>query len=86
MIWSLITGNPVFRAVAWVLGLLAGIVTFGAYQRRRGASEERGKAREAALRDNIKTRKEVDDAIEGIGGMSSDDLRQWLRDRDAGKP
>ena len=86
MIWSRITGNPLFRAVAWVLGLLAGILSFGAYQRHRGASDARAKAREDSLRGNIKTRERIDHALEGIGAATADDLRQRMHDRDERKP
>jgi hypothetical protein len=50
VIWSMITGNPIARLLAKVVGIALAIVTFGAWQRRQGAQAAKEKQAEAVAK------------------------------------
>lgn len=54
MIWTILTANPIARALAKIGGLILLVVTFGAWQRRQGAQAARAKQAEAALKATTK--------------------------------
>lgn len=47
--WALLTGNPIARALAKVLGLVLAVLTFGAWQRRQEAKDAKAEANEATI-------------------------------------
>lgn len=50
MIWTLLTGNPIARALAKIAGLALAVLTFGAWQRRQGAQAAKEKQAEAVAK------------------------------------
>lgn len=82
-IWAILTGNPIARALAKVLGLVLAVLTFGAWQRRQGAAKARQKQAEADAKAFKQTTKDV--TYETISTDPVDTVRERMRDR-AGKP
>lgn len=81
MIWSILTGNPIARALAKIGGLILLVVTFGAWQRRQGAQGQ--KARQATR--DAKAYRDTTERIQDADAAMGDDpaaLREWLRKRD----
>lgn len=54
VIWSLLTGNPIARALAKVGGVILGVLTMRAIWKRDGRKEERAAQAEAALDATVK--------------------------------
>ncbi len=79
MIWAILTGNPIARALAKVLGLVLAVLTFGAWQRRQGAAKARHRQAEARAEEFKETTKDV--ANETISDDPVDDIRDRLRER-----
>jgi len=79
MIWAILTGNPIARALAKVLGLVLAVLTFGAWQRRQGAAKARQRQAEARAEEFKETTKDV--ANETISDDPVDDIRDRLRER-----
>lgn len=79
---SLLTGNPIARAVAKVGGLILLVLTFGAYQRRQGAQTATAKRDAADAKETTKAhevRNDVEDRI-ARGGSAKQRLRErWSR-------
>ena len=53
-IWTLLTGNPIARLLAKIAGIALAVLTFGAWQRRRGAQAEKAKSDKRVLDATIK--------------------------------
>jgi hypothetical protein len=79
MIWSIIAGSRVFRAVAWALGLAVAVLTFGAYKRRQGASDERLRRQVKDMVADQKAHERINDADLGIGATDAERISR-LRD------
>lgn len=75
MIWWRLIPGPIRRGVSWLLGA----VVFALFFRNIGRRDERHKATNKALTDNIKTRKRMDEA--DIVGDDPDAARRWLHER-----
>ncbi len=79
MIWAILTGNPIARAIAKVLGLVLAVLTFGAWQRRQGAVMARQRQAEAQAKADQQSHERMNHAETGAN-MSDDDRAKWLRD------
>ena len=84
-IWSMITGNPIARLLAKVVGIALAIVTFGAWQRRQGAQGQKAKREIQDLKGFKKTTERMQDADAAMGDDPAV-LRDSLRQRDPNKP
>ena len=84
-IWSMITGNPIARLLAKVVGIALAIVTFGAWQRRQGAKGATAKRDIQDLKGFKKTTERIQDADAAMGDDPAV-LRDSLRQRDPNKP
>ena len=85
VIWSMITGNPIARLLAKVVGIALAIVTFGAWQRRQGAKGATAKRDIQDLKGFKKTTERIQDADAAMGDDPAV-LRDSLRQRDPNKP
>ena len=85
VIWSMITGNPIARLLAKVVGIALAIVTFGAWQRRHGAKGATAKRDIQDLKGFKKTTERMQDADAAMGDDPAV-LRDSLRQRDPNKP
>lgn len=83
VIWSLLTGNRLVRAVGAALVAVAGVLTFGALKRREGAQAARADAAVKAAKAKEKTIEEV--LRETPSDDPADDIRRRMSDR-ARKP
>ncbi len=79
MIWSILTGNPIARALAKVLALVLAVLTFGAWQRRQGAAKARQRQAEADAKAFKQTTKDV--THETLSDDPVDAIRDRLRER-----
>ena len=78
MIWAILTGNPIARALAKGLGLVLAVLTFGAWQRRQGAAKARQRQAEAQAKSDQQSHERMNHAETGAD-MSDDDRTKWLR-------
>jgi len=81
-LWALITGSALGRAVAKIGALVLAVLTFGAYQRRSGAKDQKAKTDAAQAKETIKAhevRNEVEDDV-ARGGNARDRLRSDWRE------
>ena len=76
MIWSILTGNPIARALAKVGGLILLVVTFGAWQRRQGAQGQKAKQAEAQAKADRKAHERMNDADLGIGASDAERIER----------
>lgn len=79
MIWSILTSNPIARALAKVLALVLAVLTFGAWQRHQGAAKARQRQAEADAKAFKQTTKDV--ANETLSDDPIDAIRERLRER-----
>ena len=84
LLWTLLTQNPIARAIAWaVMGALA-ILTFGKINHRKGVKAERARQDAADAKAREKTVKEV--LNETVSDDPADDIRRRMRERAGRQP
>jgi hypothetical protein len=79
VIWSLLTGNRLVRAVGAALVAVAGVLTFGALKRREGAQAARADAAVKAAKADKQAHERMNDADLGIGATDGERIGR-LRD------
>ena len=82
MIWTILTANPIARALAKVAALVLAVLTFGAWNRRSGAKAQKAKQDAANAKETIKAhevRNDVEDRV-ARGGSAADRLRSDWRE------
>lgn len=79
--WAIFKASPIARWLAKIGGLVLLVLTFGAYQRNKGA--QGAKAKQAAKDAKVfqKTTERMQDADAAMGDDPAA-LREWLRKRD----
>lgn len=80
---SLLTGNPIARALAKLAGIALAVLSFGLWNRHKGAQGQKAKQAEAHARAHQKTIEEV--LRETPSDDPADDVRRRMSDR-ARKP
>lgn len=79
MIWAFLTGNPIARAIAKVLAVALAVLTFGAWQRRQGASGAKADRAAKDAKADQQAHERMNHAETG-SGMSDDQRAKWLRE------
>lgn len=79
MIWTLLTQNPIARAVAKIAAVALAVLTFGAWQRRQGRKLAEANASLEALQAERKTHERINNADTGAG-LDDDQRIDRLRD------
>ena len=80
-LWTLLTKNPIARAIAWaVMGALA-LITFGKVNQRKGRKEANAARDLKDLKGFNQTTERMQDAEAAMGDDPAA-LREWLRQRD----
>lgn len=79
MIWAILTQNPIARAVAKIVAIALAVLTFGAWQRRKGAALQRQKASLEALQAERETHERINNVDTGAG-LDDDQRIDRLRD------
>lgn len=73
MIWTLLTGNPIARALAKIGAAILAVLTFGAYQRHKGAQAARDRQAAADAKAEQQAHERMNNA--DLGTDATDDER-----------
>jgi hypothetical protein len=87
MIWGFVqfvTNSRLARLIGTALAAVAAVLTFGAWERRKGVAQANAKVAAEKAADFAETTKEV--SREKISADPVDDVRDRLRDRAKRKP
>lgn len=79
MIWRLLTGSPIARALAKVVAVILAVLGYGEYQRRKGIALQKQKSSLEALQAERKAHERINNADTGAG-LSDDERIERLRD------
>ena len=79
MIWTILTANPITRALAKVAALVLAVLTFGAWNRRSGAKAQKAKQDAANAKAHTETVERVLDETASHDPVA--DIRRRMRDR-----
>jgi hypothetical protein len=77
--WSIFKASPIARWLAKIGGLVLLVLTFGAYQRNKGAQGQKAKQAGAQAKADRQSHERMNDADLGIGATDSERIER-LRD------